>query len=236
MKELWETPRGVQRIFSRIWKNYEIVNHLLTWGLDLIWRRRLVKNLPRKRRGWVLDICSGTGETAHLLWRRLGDGVRVVSLDFSFPMLKEGRRKRNFPRLYFLQGDAYHLPFPDNTFQAVSISFATRNIHLSPRALLEVFKEVRRVLKPGGEFIHLETTQPPLAWVRHLFHLYVKGVIRRLGGLISGYPPAYRYLSHTIPRFYPADKLGEFLRKANFSRVNFSYLTLGIVAIHRAIK
>jgi demethylmenaquinone methyltransferase/2-methoxy-6-polyprenyl-1,4-benzoquinol methylase len=116
------------------------------------------------------------------------------------------------------------------------MSFATRNVNLNREVLLRAFAELHRVLKPGGLFVNLETSQPDSAFIRKCFHLYVKLLVKPVGRLISGSNVAYAYLSRTIPRFYAAEELASIMREAGFSEVYFRRLLLGAAAIHEARK
>jgi demethylmenaquinone methyltransferase/2-methoxy-6-polyprenyl-1,4-benzoquinol methylase len=128
------------------------------------------------------------------------------------------------------------LPFRSEAFDLVIISFATRNINVNRESLLAGFREFHRVLKPGGRFVNLETSQPPSRFLRTLFHTYVRLVVARVGGFISGSKAGYSYLSNTLVRFYGAEELARMFCEAGFSRVGFRRLTGGIVAVHEAAK
>ncbi|MCQ9206971.1 MAG: ubiquinone/menaquinone biosynthesis methyltransferase [Omnitrophica bacterium] len=228
--------KEIQKIFSEAAHTYEAVNHILTMGLDILWRKTAAKHAARGGgRRWI-DVCSGTGDMAVLLSRLAKDDTMVVSQDFSLPMLRKAMSKSEAGKISFCVSNACGLPFPNDTFDLVTISFATRNINASRDILLQYFCEFYRVLKPGGRFVNLETTQPRSKPVRQLFHLYVRLVIAPIGGLISGTKAAYKYLSRTIPVFLRAEELSDILYKAGFKKVSFSYLTFGLCAIHTAIK
>ena len=116
------------------------------------------------------------------------------------------------------------------------MSFATRNVNLNREALIESFSELHRVLKPGGRFVSVETSQPPSSVIRKCFHIYIKLVVKRIGTLISGYRPGYAMLAGTIPRFYPAEELADIMREAGFQKVTFRRMFFGAAAIHEAEK
>lgn len=168
--------------------------------------------------------------------RLAGKDAVVAATDFSLPMIHEASMKRQASNIMFAAADSHCLPFRSETFDLVTISFATRNINLSRQSLVRCVQESHRILKPGGRFVNLETSQPPLRLVRTFFHLYVRLAVRRLGHIISGSKAAYAYLSHTIPRFYDADELADVFHQAGFTRVNYRRVTLGVVAIHEAVK
>lgn len=228
--------KGIQRIFSDVVKTYELVNHVLTLGLDIIWRRKAARLASGKGGSHWLDVCSGTGEMALNLSRLADKRVKIVSVDFCTPMLERGKEKRNIPNLSPVLADALRLPFPDETFDIVTISFATRNINPRKDVLIDHLKEFCRVLKPGGSFINLETSQPSVKMIQVFFHLYIKLTVKPLGYLISGSKAGYNYLSSTIPRFYPPEEFSSIIRKAGFSQVSHRPLFFGAAAIHSAQK
>lgn len=225
----------LQRIFSEIPERYELVNHALTFGLDAVWRRSLAARAAAVagRAPRVLDMCTGTGETAAYVARRLGPDALVVGADFTVPMMIEGRR-RGRGGIAFVAAEATALPFPDGSFDAVTISFATRNLNVTREDLLAAFREFRRVLKPGGVFLNLETSRPPARIIRTLFDLYARFIVPRLGRLLSGSNTGYAYLSNTMRRFYDAEELAALLREAGFSDARFRRFHFGLVALHEA--
>jgi demethylmenaquinone methyltransferase/2-methoxy-6-polyprenyl-1,4-benzoquinol methylase len=228
--------RGVQRIFSQVPHTYETVNHVLTLGLDILWRRRAAKMAASHGGTRWLEVCSGTSELSIYLKRLAEEDTAVIAADFSLHMLRAATEKPETYELGLALADASRLPFPDESFDTVLISFATRNINLNRTKLIDTFREFWRVLRPGGLFINLETSQPKSRLVKWLFHLYVRVLVRPIGGLISGSRTGYGYLSHTVCHFYDADGLCKILDEAGFSKVNSYLMILGLAAIHAALK
>ena len=226
----------VQSVFSEVPPTYELVNHVLTLGLDIIWRRRAARIAAAAPGGQWIDMCTGTGETAVYLSRLAPKGTKVYAVDFSGPMMEKAAEKPQAKQIHFVASDIKALPFPDESFDLVTISFATRNINLSKEILIQSFAEFYRVLKPGGRFVNLETSQPSSSLVRRLFHLYIKLFVKLIGGRISGSRAAYAYLAKTIPRFYPPQELADILRRAGFQDVTFQKLMFGAAAIHQGMK
>lgn len=236
--------KAIQRFYARIWGSYELINCILTLGLDARWRKKVaalaastIKNshIP----GRFLDICSGTGQTAINLGRILPYPNLIIAADFSVPMLKQAFaniQKKKITNIVFTFADALRLPFADNSFDAITISFATRNLDALPGHLMQAFCEFHRVLKPGGCFFNLETSQPPVKIIRVLFHLFVKLTVKPIGRLISGSASSYAYLSSSIRSFYPAPGLEKILDEAGFKNVTYCRLLFGAVAIHKACK
>ena len=228
--------KGVQKIYGEVAKTYELVNHVLTLGLDIHWRKRTARLATKKGGTTWLDVCAGTGEMALNLSNLADDGIDIYAVDFSYPMLKRTLVKKNMANVYPVIAEAGTMPFPDMSFDLVTISFATRNLNSRREILASYLEEFNRVLKPGGHFVNLETSQPSNKIIRWIFHLYVKWIVRSLGWIVSGSKAGYRYLSFTIPRFYTSEEFTDILRRSGFSDVACQRLFLGISAIHVAKK
>jgi demethylmenaquinone methyltransferase/2-methoxy-6-polyprenyl-1,4-benzoquinol methylase len=228
--------KGVLKVFSEVAHQYELVNHVLTFGLDIPWRTRAAQVAASGGGVLWLEVCSGTGEMAVNLKKFAGSDTKIVVSDFSMPMISRASIKKELSEASISLADSRHLPFPDNTFDLVAISFATRNITPTREKLTLFLREFHRVLKPGGRFINLETSQPSATPIRLAFRLYTKQVIKRVGRIISGSKTGYAYLAYTIPRFFNPNDLSDILYESGFSKVNFVTMTFGAVAIHRALK
>jgi demethylmenaquinone methyltransferase/2-methoxy-6-polyprenyl-1,4-benzoquinol methylase len=229
-------PEGIQNLFSEVPDRYELINHIITLGLDRRWRCKAADRASAcGGKKWV-DVCTGTGEMAFTLLARAADGMSVKAVDFSAPMLRKAMENPLASGVQFVESQANSLPFDNDEFDLLTISFATRNINTSENHLLECLEEFHRVLKPGGRFINLETSQPESKLIRTLFHLYVRNVVRTVGGTLSTSKAAYRYLSHTIPKFYVAEALSSIILRAGFSEVTFTKMLYGVAAIHEAVK
>ena len=226
----------VERMFSEVPATYELVNHVLTLGLDIVWRRRAAKIAATANGGQWADMCTGTGEMAARLSRLAPEGTTIYGIDFSEPMLEQARRKPEAARINFVTSDIKALDFPDESFDLITMSFATRNINLSKDVLIQSFGEFYRVLKPGGRFVNLETSRPSFWPVRKCFYLYVRLFVKSIGSRISGSRDAYTYLATTIPRFYSAQELADIMRQAGFDKVTFQQYMFGAAAIHQAMK
>lgn len=224
--------RGIQKIFAQVPRTYELINHILTLGMDIVCRRKAAKIAVSGGGIRWLDLCSGTGEMAANLARLSQNGTTVYAADFSQPMISVAKKKPEAEKIRFVITDVGALPFQDNSFDALTISFATRNINTSRENLIDCLKEFNRVLKAGGRFVNLETSQPKSKILRKLMHLYVKVAVKPIGGTISGSKAGYAYLSQTVPRFYPAEAFAEIIRTAGFASVEYRRLFFGIIAIH----
>jgi demethylmenaquinone methyltransferase/2-methoxy-6-polyprenyl-1,4-benzoquinol methylase len=226
----------VQSVFSQVPATYELVNHILTFGLDIVWRRRAARIAALAGgREWA-DMCTGTGEMAVYLSRLAPKGTKIHAIDFSGPMMAEAAKKPKAEHINFVASDIKALPFPDESFDLITMSFATRNINLSKDILIQSFAEYYRVLRPGGRFINLETSRPSFSPLRRCFHLYVKLFVGPIGSRISGSKTGYAYLAKTIPRFYCPEELADIMRRAGFKKVTFKKLLFGVAAIHQGMK
>jgi demethylmenaquinone methyltransferase / 2-methoxy-6-polyprenyl-1,4-benzoquinol methylase len=227
----------LRKVYTAIPRRYETVNHVITLGLDTIWRGAAVREAVRTARvGPWLDLCGGTGETAGLLRRRATVGTEVVAADFSLPMLLEGQRRRPLALTRAVCAEATALPFADCTFGLVTITFAARNLDSRPGLLDASLAEVRRVLRPGGALVNLETSRPPAAPIRWILDGWAAHAVPPIGRLLSGELSGYAYLSSSIRRFRPAAELAELMLRAGFSAVGWRPLLFGTAAIHTALR
>jgi demethylmenaquinone methyltransferase/2-methoxy-6-polyprenyl-1,4-benzoquinol methylase len=228
--------KGIRKIFMEVPRTYELVNHVLTGGADILWRRRAARLAAAKGGARWLDVCTGTGEMAIYLRRLAPAETAVFAADFCPPMALEAMAKPEAKEIIFLLADAGSLPFPDESFDLITISFATRNINVSREHLMKCLREFHRLLRPSGRFVNLETSQPRLKLFRKLMHFFVALVVKPVGSSISGSDASYAYLSHTIPRFYGAEELAGIFNEAGFSKVVFRQLMFGAAAIHESVK
>ncbi len=225
----------IREIFAEVAPAYERANRVLTLGLDRSWRRAAARTAAAGGGRLWLDVCSGTGDMAEELARRIPAGGRVVALDFSRPMMAGLKSKPRFVRRgAAVRAEASFLPFPAGTFDLVTVSFAVRNLNRGRESLRRTFAELRRVLKPSGRLVLVETSRPPLLPVRWLYFSLARALVPRIGEKISGSKAGYAYLGATIPRFYGAGELAAILGQAGFARVRFRRLCLGAAAVHVA--
>lgn len=229
------TTERVRGIFSGIAADYDRLNAVLSLGLDALWRRSVVRMSGVTSESRVLDLCCGTGDLA-LAMARHGRPAEVLATDFVPEMMAVAERKaakRPLPApLRFAQADAQALPFADESFDVVTVGFGVRN--LPDRAA--DFREVRRVLRPGGRYLILEMSRPPFAPYRAVYHWYLRNMVPWIGGVVSGDRAAYRYLSDSILEFPSQAALTAELYAAGFGAVGYRDLAGGIVAVHVATK
>lgn len=229
-------PVAVQSMFGRIAKRYDLANRLLSGGADVWWRRRLVRAVRRQAPRDVLDLATGSGDVAFALARGLAPGTRIVGMDFCQPMLDQAEAKKarttdsRYAQVTFRPGDGLDLPVADTSFDAITISFGLRNMADRHRAL----SEMRRVLrKPDGRLYVLEFSQP-YRWFAPVYFAYLRHVLPRLAGWVTGDRGAYDYLCGSIEEFPGRAALAREFRAAGFAEVHAAPMTLGIVALHIA--
>lgn len=220
----------VQRMFSEIAPRYDLLNAVLSAGVDRSWRRAAVHGLNWTRRpaGRYLDLCAGTLDVSALLASRPGFDGRVVAADFAEPMLRAGAGKGPVGRIAPVVADALTLPFASGSCDGALVAFGIRNVAGLDSGLAEVL----RVLTPGSRFVILELSTPSSALVRGAYRFYFHSVLPVIGGLVSGHPTAYRYLPQSVAHFPEGNELAERMRRAGFVNVTWRPLTLGIAALH----
>jgi demethylmenaquinone methyltransferase/2-methoxy-6-polyprenyl-1,4-benzoquinol methylase len=226
---------AIAEMFSGIAPRYDLANHVLSFGLDFGWRRRLVRAVAAMRPRRVADLATGSGDVAFALKQRLGPSVEVRGLDFCAPMLEIAERKkaaRPWARdIVFALGDCLNLPFVDDSLDALTIAWGVRNLADRARG----FAEMRRVLRPGGRLFVLDNSQPE-GWTRPLCRFYLNTVVPVAGGLLTGKSAAYRYLATSSAAFPDRAALAAEMSTAGFARVRHEALALGAVALHEAQK
>jgi demethylmenaquinone methyltransferase/2-methoxy-6-polyprenyl-1,4-benzoquinol methylase len=226
---------AVRNLFARIAGRYDLANHVLSGGVDLIWRARLVAAVRRAAPADVLDLATGSGDVALALARALPPQTRITGMDFCQPMLdraevkKSGRRSARYTRVAFRLGDGLNLPVPAASFDAVTIAFGLRNMADRGRCLAEM----RRVLRPGGRLFVLEFSQPS-PWFQPIYRAYLRQVTPRLAAAVTGDRSAYDYLGDSIERFPDRAALTREIEAAGWSQVRSTPMTFGIVALHQA--
>jgi demethylmenaquinone methyltransferase/2-methoxy-6-polyprenyl-1,4-benzoquinol methylase len=214
-------------MFDDVAKHYDRTNAFLSVGNDRLWRMHVVRAVAPEAGERILDIAAGTGTSSAALART---GARVVAVDFSSGMIAEGRKRHS--NIEFIEADAEKLPFGDNEFDAVTISFGLRNVNNPKTALSEMY----RVLKPGGRLVICEFSKPPRALLRMGYWAYLKYVMPTVASTASSNPAAYKYLMESIKDWPDQGRLSQWIRGAGFTRVAYRNLTAGIVALHRGRK
>jgi len=225
----------VDGVFASVARRYDLMNDLMSGGLHRIWKDILVTgvNPPRSDRPFMLlDIAGGTGDIAMRVVAAGGAATRATVLDVNPAMLSVGRertRERGLDAaVQFVDGNAEALPFPDRSFDAVTIAFGIRNVPRIPQALTEA----RRVLRIGGRFLCLEFSSVDVPGLDALYDLYSFNLIPTLGRIVTNDQEAYRYLVESIRRFPKPQAFAEMITAAGFRRANWRPISGGIVALH----
>jgi len=231
-----EKEKLVGRVFTSVASKYDLMNDLMSFGVHRIWKRWFAATSGVREGDRVLDLAGGTGDIAALLLTRVGDAGRVVIGDINSAMLRAGRDRlidRGLVRqLDYTQLNAQALPFPDASFDAVTIAFGLRNVTDKDAAL----REMHRVLRPGGRALILEFSAVRSPLLKPLYDFHSFEVLPRLGAFIAGDEESYRYLAESIRKHPDQATLKAMLEAAGFARVDVRNLTGGIVAIHRGYK
>ena len=221
-------------MFDSISGNYDFLNHFLSLGIDIRWRRKAVKLLAPGKPKLILDVATGTGDFAVETLKLNPD--KVIGIDISEGMLEVGRKKmkdRGYDsRIELLSGDSENLPFEENKFDAVVVGFGVRNFENLEIGLAEMY----RVLKPGGRMVVLEFSKPTMFPFKQLFNFYFNFILPKIGKLISRDPAAYTYLPESVQAFPDGDSFVRILNRIGFKDTLFKPLTLGISSLYTGIK
>ncbi|MFF0478364.1 demethylmenaquinone methyltransferase [Streptomyces sp. NPDC004284] len=220
-------PHEVASMFDDVAANYDLTNDVLSLGQDRRWRKEVAKAVDARPAQKVLDLAAGTATSSQPFVKA---GAYVVPCDFSLGMLRVG--KKNHPWMPFTAGDGTKLPFRDDVFDAVTISFGLRNIQDTEQALRELY----RVTKPGGRVVICEFSHPTWAPFRTVYEEYLMRALPPVARAVSSNPDAYVYLAESIQSWPDQRALAGLLQKAGWSRVAHRNLTGGIVALHRGFK
>jgi demethylmenaquinone methyltransferase / 2-methoxy-6-polyprenyl-1,4-benzoquinol methylase len=220
----------VQDVFTRIAPHYDLMNRLMTGGRDIAWRRQVIRRAQIPPHGQVLDLGAGTGDLSREALRQQPT-CHLTAGDFTFEMMRTGK-KHSGEAIRWSCTDALHLPFPDETFDALISGFLLRNVVDLNQALREQF----RVLKPGGHMVSLDTTRPRRSLLSPFIHFHMHQVIPFLGELLTGSRDAYVYLPDSSENFLLAEDLLARIQAAGFESSGFQRLMMGTVAIHWAHK
>ena len=232
--------KPLHKIFTAVPDKYDLINRIFTFGLDKKWRFKAARLCLATQPDKILDLCCGTGDLAITLVQLAASSIEIIGLDYSPQMLEKAAVKAGLAQLIaklsFIYGDVENLPFPDGYFDCIGISFAFRNLTYNNPNTPLYLTEIVRVLKIGGHFVIVVSSQPPNKLIRKLDHFYLRTFVRWIGTLLSKNKAAYNYLTESAGKFYTAEQLADLLAKAGFSAVSVKRLFFGATAIHVAIK
>lgn len=231
-----EKGRWVRDHFDTVAQKYDLMNTLLSFGIHYFWKRTTVDLLRLRPGDHLIDVCGGTGDLSILALKRMKGSGKVVLVDINWKMMERGRRKSTHTsfrkKICYVQGNAERLSFGSGQFDAAMVGFGIRNLtHME-----EGFKEMHRVLKPGGRFICLEFSNPTSSLFRRLYDFYSFHIMPLLGLLFVGSRQAYTYLPESIRLFPSPKELTRLLEEIGFRQVNYRPLTNGIAVVHWGFK
>lgn len=231
-----EKASHVARVFDSVASRYDVMNDLMSFGIHRLWKRLTIERAGVRPGHSVLDIAGGTGDLTLKFSRLVGPRGRVVLADINDSMLRVGRDKLIDQgvggNVEYVQANAEALPFPDSTFDCITIAFGLRNVTDKDAAL----RSMTRVLKPGGRLLVLEFSKPGNPLLSKIYDDYSFHLLPRMGQMVAGDADSYRYLAESIRMHPDQETLKEMMEDAGLERVEYTNLTGGIVALHRGIK
>lgn len=224
----------VEQMFDNISGNYDLLNRVLSMGIDKSWRKDVVRRVKKSKAQNVLDIATGTGDLAIAIAK--ATDAEVTGFDLSAGMLEVGKKKVEqeglSDRIEMIRGDAENMPFEDNSFDCITVAFGVRNFENLEKGL----KEIHRVLKPKGRFIILEFSQPEKFPMKQMYRFYSKYILPRIGKTISKDESAYTYLPESAKVFPYGEEMKRILKKTNYIGTSDKKLTFGIASIYESSK
>ncbi len=231
----------LQTFYGTIHTTYDRVNRIFTFGRDRTWRQRAAEALLQSNPARILDLCTGTGDFALELARQVSRSpspIELTGIDFSPPMLQEAMRKQEqlqrrgtFPEVRFMEGDAGDMPFEDDHFDSIGITFGLRNLVYENSSAGKHLAEMWRILRPGGQLVVLESSKPEVSLWKVFHDFYLRFILPYLGGLVSGNLKAYQYLATSSKNYYTRQEMGKILEAAGFEVIRSRSLFLGSVML-----
>ena len=229
-----EKKKQVEQMFDNISENYDGLNRIISFGIDLKWRRKVIEMVKKTNPKYILDVATGTGDLAIAMAD--SDAKKIIGLDISAGMLQVGKdkiqKKELNKRIEMVQADSENLPYPDHTFDAITVAFGVRNFENLEKGLSEIY----RVLSPGGIFVVLETSVPTKFPFKQGYKVYSNYILPNIGKLFSKDKSAYQYLSESASVFPFGEKFNNILRKIGFTDVENFPQTFGVSTIYSATK
>jgi len=228
-----EFSEYIKKNFSSVAKRYDLLNHLLSFGMDKSWRKKGCKILNKIEDGIILDLCTGTSDFAISCEKQSKTKNKILGIDFSNEMLLLGKRKTDkFENVFLIRSDTLKLPLKDDTADGILIGFGLRNLFDLNLGLEEMF----RVLKPEGSLVILEFSQSQVPFFSQLYNMYFRHVLPIIGGLISGNKNFYKYLHDSVQEFPDRDYLVNQIKKKGFEEIKIVELTFGVVSLYHFRK
>jgi len=231
-----EKARRVGQVFNSVADRYDLMNDLMSFGVHRLWKRFTLSQTALKAGQWALDVASGTGDMARGLAKQVGASGRVLLADINASMLKNGRRRLVDAgvagNVGYVRADAEHLPFPDKSFDCITIAFGLRNVTRKDAALVSMYQ----VLKPGGRLLILEFSRPTAPGLKPVYDFYSFKVLPQIGKVVARDEASYRYLAESIRVHPDQETLKSMMQAAGFERCSYFNLSGGIVALHRGYR
>ncbi|HGN2287544.1 TPA: bifunctional demethylmenaquinone methyltransferase/2-methoxy-6-polyprenyl-1,4-benzoquinol methylase UbiE [Proteus mirabilis] len=231
-----EKQTMVAKVFHSVASKYDLMNDLMSFGIHRVWKRYTIEASGVRRNQRVLDLAGGTGDLTAKFSRLVGENGEVVLADINDSMLKMGREKLRdhgiVGNVSYVQANAEELPFPDDYFDCITISFGLRNVTDKAKALRSMF----RVLKPAGRLLVLEFSKPVLDPLSKIYDAYSFHILPRIGQVIVNDADSYRYLTESIRMHPDQETLKGMMEEAGFDQVSYTNMTGGIVALHKGFK
>lgn len=232
--------RPLYRMFSKVPHKYDLLNRLLTLGLDQRWRKKAARVCLEPTPQRIMDLCSGTGDLAIEIAKYAKPENKIIAADFCEPMLEVAEHKAKKiglkEKIIFRVADAAILPFKDDYFDVIGIAFGFRNLTFKNPKSEQYLKEVYRVIAPGGRLVVVETSQPESPVLKKLSGIYYSSIVKPVGNVISGQPGAYSYLAYSAKNYFKPSDVENILKHAGFASVDYRPLWGGIAGIHIAKK
>jgi len=231
-----EKAGRVREVFDSVANRYDLMNDLMSFGIHRLWKRHTIELSGVRKGQRVLDLAAGTGDLSARFSGLVGSDGLVVFSDINAAMLSRGRDRMadegRVGNVEYVQADAQHLPFPDDTFDCVTIGFGLRNVTDKQLALDAIF----RVIRPGGRLLVLEFSKPTLKPLERIYDLYSFTLLPKIGRLVTNDEASYRYLAESIRMHPDQETLKGMMEQAGFERCDYFNLTGGVVAVHRGYK
>jgi demethylmenaquinone methyltransferase/2-methoxy-6-polyprenyl-1,4-benzoquinol methylase len=232
--------KPLQAMFTAVPPRYDLINKIITWGLDREWRNKAALTCLSSPTEKTLDLGCGTGDLAIAIKRLAKNDIEITGIDYSETMLEIARDKAatltDGNKINFIHGDASDLKFSEGCFDCVGISFAFRNMVYRNPLSEKILSEVYRVLRSGGKFVIVESSQPRSRLIRCLYHLYIRGFVANVGGFLSCNKKAYKYLGESAALFYTPKEIKNMLQNIGFNQITYRPLFMGVAGIHVAVK
>ncbi len=231
-----EKTRRVGQVFSSVADRYDLMNDLMSFGIHRLWKRFMLSQTGLKAGQMALDVAGGTGDITRGLAKQVGENGRVLLADINASMLENGRERLVNAgiagNVEYVQADAEHLPFADQSFDCITIAFGLRNVTRKEAALVSIY----RVLKPGGRLLILEFSKPTAPGLKPVYDFYSFKLLPQIGRVVARDTASYRYLAESIRMHPDQETLKSMMQAAGFERCSYFNLSGGIVAMHRGYR